>query len=113
MHKYTVSDPAASNGTGKSTQKTEKKGKKEAVKGKMCYSITWNSGSVYSKLQSEEKMMIPQDPVMLMSWLNTKLRDEYGSLSLLCEELDLPEEELKEKLAKAGFTYSPESNQIR
>ena len=29
----------------------------------------------------------PKEPAMLMSWTNLKLRDYYGSLDELCEEL--------------------------
>ena len=32
--------------------------------------------------------MIPQDPVMLLSFINLKLRDYYGSLEQLCDDLD-------------------------
>ena len=33
--------------------------------------------------------MIPNDPVMLLSFINLKLRDFYGSLDALCEDLDV------------------------
>ena len=49
--------------------------------------------------------MIPNDPMILLSWLNTKLRDEYDSLAALCEDMELDEEELKAKLAAIGFSY--------
>ncbi len=55
--------------------------------------------------------MIPNDPAMLASFLNTKLRDEYDSLSALCEDLGLDEEELRERLAAAGFVCR--GNQFR
>ena len=42
--------------------------------------------------------MIPQDPYILLSFVNTKLRDEYGSLEELCASLDLDKEELLAKL---------------
>ena len=32
--------------------------------------------------------MLPQDPYILLSYVNTKLRDEYASLSALCGGLD-------------------------
>ena len=35
--------------------------------------------------------MIPQDPVMLLSFINLKLRDYYGSLEQLCDDLDVNE----------------------
>ena len=39
---------------------------------------------------------LPQDPIMLYSVINTKLRDFYSSLEVLCEDMGLSEEELKE-----------------
>ena len=42
---------------------------------------------------------LPQDPIMLYSVINTKLRDFYSSLEVLCEDMGLSEEELKEKLS--------------
>lgn len=56
---------------------------------------------------------IPSDPVILMSWLNTKLRDNYSSLDTLCEDLDLNRDELVKRLSEAGFDYLPEVNQFR
>lgn len=38
--------------------------------------------------------MIPQDPMILLSYLNTKLRDEYKSLDLLCDDLQLDKSEI-------------------
>ena len=32
---------------------------------------------------------IPNDPVMLYSYLNTKLRDQYASFDALCEDMNL------------------------
>lgn len=57
--------------------------------------------------------MLPSDPIILMSFLNTKLRDEYDSLSSLCEDLELAEDVLSEKLRAAGFEYDPIRNQFR
>ena len=42
--------------------------------------------------------MIPRDPVMLLSYLNLKLRDYYGSLDALCEDLELNKEEILETI---------------
>ena len=58
-------------------------------------------------------MMLPNDPMILLSVVNTKLRDEYDSLDSLCEDLDADREELKKKLAAAGYRYSEELNQFR
>ncbi len=55
---------------------------------------------------------LPQDPFMLLSYVNTKLRDDYSSLDLMCEDLDIDRRELESKLAAAGFEYSPENNKF-
>ena len=56
--------------------------------------------------------MLPNDPMILLSYLNTKLRDEYGSLAALCEDLELDENELKAKLAAASFSYDAARNRF-
>ena len=57
--------------------------------------------------------MIPQDPFILLSWLNMKLRDEYSSLNELCSALGLDQQLLKDKMKSAGFVYDPVANQFR
>ncbi len=56
--------------------------------------------------------MIPKDTVMLLSFVNMKLRDFYGSLETLCEELDVDRQELTEKLASIDYHYDEEKNQF-
>ncbi len=56
--------------------------------------------------------MLPKDPVMLLSFLNLKLRDYYGSLDALCEDLQADAEEIKEKLAAIDYRYDAERNQF-
>lgn len=56
--------------------------------------------------------MIPQDPMILFSYVNTKLRDEYSTLDQLCDDMDLAREELEEKLLQAGFHYDPARNRF-
>lgn len=55
---------------------------------------------------------LPQDPFMLMSAINMKLRDEYESLDSLCADLDIDKSELTTKLAEAGFKYSEENKKF-
>ena len=43
-------------------------------------------------------MTLPKDPVMLLSLINTKLRDYNSSLDDFCKENDLNEDEIKEKI---------------
>ena len=59
--------------------------------------------------------MLPQDPIMLMSYLNTKLRDNYSSLQAFADDNNLSSDELlaiTKKLEAAGFTYSADRNQF-
>ncbi|MBQ9156677.1 MAG: DUF4250 domain-containing protein [Eubacterium sp.] len=55
---------------------------------------------------------LPNDPIMLYSVLNTKLRDQYDSLETLCDDLNVDEKEIREKLAGAGFKYDSDLNQF-
>lgn len=59
-----------------------------------------------------EKMELPNDPMMLMSVINTKLRDEYSTLDALCEDLQISREDIVKKLAEAGFEYNPAANKF-
>ena len=55
-------------------------------------------------------MDLPQDPYILLSFVNMKLRDAYPSLAALCEDLDADEEELRARLAAAGLTDAADKN---
>lgn len=57
-------------------------------------------------------MDLPQDPVILLSYVNTKLRDEYDTLAALCESEDVSQEEIVKKLAQIGYVYAPENNRF-
>lgn len=48
---------------------------------------------------------LPKDPIILMSFINMKLRDLYPSLEALCEDLDINRSELEEKLKTVGYEY--------
>ena len=54
----------------------------------------------------------PKDPMMLLSWVNMKLRDFYPDLENLCEDLGIAPEDLTEILEKAGFEYNRELNKF-
>lgn len=56
--------------------------------------------------------MIPSDPIMLLSFINLKLRDYYGSLEALCEDMDVSQTEITEKLAAVNYHYDAEKNQF-
>ena len=57
--------------------------------------------------------MLPKDPMILLSVVNTKLRDEYRDLDALCEALDVNREELEQKLESVGFHYDGTQNAFR
>ena len=57
-------------------------------------------------------MSLPKDPVILLSVLNTKLRDIYSSLDELCDDLEADKEKLIQKCASIGYLYSKERNQF-
>ena len=57
--------------------------------------------------------MLPKDPMILLSYVNTRLRDGCPSLDALCEELDIPCAELEEKLSAVGFAYDEGQNRFR
>ena len=56
--------------------------------------------------------MLPKDPVMLLSYVNLKLRDYYGSLEDLCENEDMEKQALLDKLSGIGYVYNEEKNQF-
>lgn len=56
--------------------------------------------------------MLPQDPIMLVSFLNLKLRDNYSSLRDLCDDLDEDEASIISKLKNSGFVYNEDTNQF-
>lgn len=55
---------------------------------------------------------IPKDPMMLVSYVNTQLRDFYPSVEEMCQALDLDQSQLEEKLAAVDYHYSLEKNQF-
>ncbi len=56
--------------------------------------------------------MLPQDPIMLLSFVNMKLRDFYPTLQALCDDLDVSKEEITAKLANVGYEYNSEYNKF-
>ena len=57
-------------------------------------------------------MSLPEDPAMLYSFVNTKLRDEFSSLDAFCEELSVDKADLLKKLKSHGFEYNPSKNRF-
>lgn len=55
-------------------------------------------------------MNLPQDPIMLLSYVNTQLRDNYPSLDDFCASMDTDRKELEEKLGAVNYAYDEEKN---
>ncbi len=58
-------------------------------------------------------MPIPKDPILLLSYLNTQLRDKYPNLTALCEDLQLDSAALRDKIASVGYDYDAAQNQFK
>ena len=61
--------------------------------------------------ERREMTKIPKDPVMLLSSINTQLRDHYPDMDELCRSLCLDRKDVDEKLASIDYEYDPEKNQ--
>lgn len=55
-------------------------------------------------------MNLPQDPIMLLSYVNTQLRDNYASLDELCASLDTDRTVIEEKLRAVNYEYDAKRN---
>ncbi|SHO51900.1 DUF4250 domain-containing protein [Anaerocolumna xylanovorans] len=58
-------------------------------------------------------MALPKDPFILLSYINTQLRDHYKDLTELCKILEISEQDLKNRLNIIHYEYIPELNQFR
>lgn len=57
-------------------------------------------------------MNIPKDPIILLSYINTKLRDEFDSLEDLCKSLSVDQNQLENSLSDIGYYYQREQNRF-
>lgn len=55
---------------------------------------------------------IPNDPMMLLSFLNMKLRDFYPDLNVLCQDLELDKDAIVDKLATIDYHYDAGLNRF-
>ena len=55
---------------------------------------------------------LPKDPVMLLSVINTKLRDDYPDLETLCEDLEINKKETEKVLESIDYFYDREKNRF-
>ncbi len=57
-------------------------------------------------------MNLPADPIILLSFVNTKLRDFYPSLDAFCDDADIDKQMLCDKLSSVGFEYDEKLNKF-
>lgn len=55
---------------------------------------------------------LPKDPVILLSYINTQLRDFYPSLDELCSDKEIEQNLITEPLKKINYEYDQEKNQF-
>lgn len=55
---------------------------------------------------------VPNDPMILLSYINTQLRDHYDSLDELCSSLIISKVDIIEKLSAIDYSYNDELNKF-
>ena len=55
---------------------------------------------------------LPNDPMILYSAVNMLLRDNYGSLDELCDDMNVNRKDLEDKLDAVGFKYDEKQNKF-
>lgn len=58
-------------------------------------------------------MTLPSNPHILLSFINTKLRDKYTSLDALSSDLDIDKEEIIKILETIDYFYDENNNQFK
>lgn len=56
--------------------------------------------------------MLPNDPFLLFSVINTKLRDYYKNLDELCYDLEIDKNDIIKKINGIGYEYNEDLNQF-
>jgi hypothetical protein len=75
--------------------------------------LKWYNDVVKFKINFKEKdMSIPNDPMILLSYINTQLRDFYQSLEELCKALSVSQDEIVSKLKIIEYEYNAELNRF-
>lgn len=57
--------------------------------------------------------MLPKDPIMFLSYVNTQLRDNYSNIDDFCSDFNITKEEVYTKLESINYFYDEESNQFK
>ena len=67
----------------------------------------------YERGYEKMALSLPKDPVILLSFINTRLRDEYSSLDELCSALDADKESITAALSGIGYEYDAGLNSFK
>jgi transcriptional antiterminator len=59
-----------------------------------------------------EYSSLPKEPMMLLSFINTKLRDDYDSLAALCQDLNVSESDITASLSTIDYSYDKKLNRF-
>ena len=83
----------------------------------MLCGLLFGDGSVLSSSNDPSQkevipLTVPSDPFILLSYINTQLRDFCEDLDDLCATLSIDKGALVSQLADAGFVYDPEQNRF-
>ena len=57
-------------------------------------------------------MAIPNDPIMLLSFVNLKLRDYYPTLDEMCSDLEIDKNDIISKLSSIDYEYYKDLNKF-
>lgn len=68
---------------------------------------------VFTEAGMDREKIMKMDSFILLSWVNTKLRDEFHSIDSFCEYYELDKRDIIEKLEAIGYSYNEEVNQFR
>ena len=55
---------------------------------------------------------LPKDPMLLLSVVNTKLRDYYHNLNALCDDMNVEKEEIVNTLKNIDYEYDENRHQF-
>lgn len=55
---------------------------------------------------------LPKDPIMLLSFTNMQLRDNYKSLTEFCKAFMIEEKDIIDKLSAIDYQYNSNTNQF-
>lgn len=61
----------------------------------------------------DNEKLLNMDPYIILSWINTKLRDEFESLEALCSDYGLRCDAVIDRLKTIGYCYCQEKNQFK